>query len=103
MIGPAATFVLLGVIAVLTMVASALHGPALAASASSPRSRVRSSSPRDSRGYWPVVLYLAFVVGAAYGVARLRLWRWLALSRLPSAAMLWSWVLRRQRRPTSCP
>jgi uncharacterized membrane protein len=89
LIGPATTFVLLGVISILTVVAATLHGPALAglglvASLASPL-LVSSGQPR----YWPVVLYLAFAVGAAYGVARLRLWRWLAVAAAVGA-MLWS-------------
>jgi uncharacterized membrane protein len=80
LIGPATTFVLLGLIAVLTMVAATLHGPVLAAlglvgAIGSPL-LVSSDDPQP----WALVIYLAFVVLPAYGVARLRLWRWLALS-----------------------
>jgi uncharacterized membrane protein len=80
MIGPGAAFVLLGAVALVTMFASALHGPALAAlglvgALASPL-LVSSAEPK----LWPVALYLAFVVFAAYGLARLRLWLWLALS-----------------------
>ena len=35
-----------------------------------------------------LVLYLAFAVGAAYGVARIRLWRWLARAAA-TGAILW--------------
>jgi uncharacterized membrane protein len=80
LISPAATFVLLGAIAVLTMVAATLHGPVLAAlglvgALGSPL-LVSSNDPQP----WALVIYLAFVVLPAYGVARLRLWRWLALA-----------------------
>jgi uncharacterized membrane protein len=80
MVGPGAAFVFLGAVAVITMFASALHGPALAAlgfvgALASPL-LVSSAEPK----LWPVMLYLAFVVCAAYGLARLRLWLWLALS-----------------------
>jgi uncharacterized membrane protein len=68
-------FVLLGVIAVLTMIAAALHGPALAAlglvAALGSPLLVQSQQPQP----WAVVVYLAFVALAAYGVARLRLWK----------------------------
>jgi uncharacterized membrane protein len=89
MIGPAAAFVLLGAVAVATMFASGLHGPALAAlglvgALVSPL-LVSSAEPK----LWPVVLYLAFVVFAAYGLARLRIWRWLALSAA-AGAILWT-------------
>ena len=91
MIGPAAAFVTLGAIAVVTMLASALHGPALAAlglvgALASPL-LVASAEPKP----WPVVLYLAFVVFSAYGLARLRLWEWLALSAAVGA-ILWGWL-----------
>lgn len=89
LIGPGATFVLLGLVAVLAMVASTLHGPALAAlgllgALGSPL-LVSSDRPQP----WPLVIYLAFVVLPAYGVARLRLWRWLALAA-SVGALLWS-------------
>lgn len=80
LISPAATFVLLGAIAVLTMVAATLHGPVLAAlglvGAMGSPLLVSSDDPQP----WALVVYLAFVVLPAYGVARLRLWRWLALA-----------------------
>ncbi|MBB4040229.1 putative membrane protein [Microvirga flocculans] len=80
LIGPAATFVLLGAIAVLTLTASTLHGPILAAlgllGAMGSPLLVSSDKPQP----WAMVIYLAFVALPAYGVARLRLWRWLALA-----------------------
>lgn len=80
--------VLLGGIAVLTMLAASLHGPALAAlglvgALGSPL-LVQSDEPRP----WPLVVYIACVVLAAYGVARLRLWRWLAVAAA-TGALLW--------------
>ncbi|WP_246389325.1 DUF2339 domain-containing protein [Microvirga mediterraneensis] len=89
LIGPATTFVLLGLIAVLAMVASTLHGPALAAlglvgALGSPL-LVSSNDPQP----WALVIYLAFVVLPAYGVARLRLWRWLALAAA-MGALAWA-------------
>jgi len=89
LIGPAATFVLLGLVAMLTMIAATLHGPALAAlgliGAMGSPLLVSSDNPQP----WALVIYLAFVVLPAYGVARLRLWRWLALAASVSA-LLWS-------------
>lgn len=91
-LGPAAAFVLLGAIGGGAMVASALHGPALAAlgllGAFAAPLLVSSGDPRP----WPVVLYLAVVAASAYGVARLRLWRWLALSAA-GGAILWGMAL----------
>ena len=89
LISAATAFVLLGVVSVLTVVAAILHGPALAglglvASLASPL-LVSSGRPQ----FWPVALYLAFAVAAAYGVARLRLWRWLACAAA-TGAIVWS-------------
>ena len=92
LIGPAATFVLLGLTSLLGLVASALHGPALAglgllASLASPL-LVSSDTPK----LWPVVLYLTFAIATAYGLARLRLWRWLAVSAAVGGA-LWTLLM----------
>ncbi|MBZ6076205.1 DUF2339 domain-containing protein [Microvirga puerhi] len=89
LVGPGTTFVVLGLIAVLAMVAATLHGPALAAlglvgALGSPL-LVSSDEPQP----WVLVIYLAFVVLPAYGVARLRLWRWLALAGA-AGALLWT-------------
>lgn len=92
LIGPAATFVILGAIAVLTMVAATLHGPALAAlglvAALGSPFLVSSDRPQP----WALVIYIAFVVLAAYGVARLRLWRWLALAAA-AGALAWTFPI----------
>ena len=71
-IGPAAAFVLLGIIGVGTMLAAALHGPALAglglAGALLAPLLVAAQAPSP----WPLVIYLTVVAGAAYALARLR-------------------------------
>ena len=89
LIGPGTTFVLLGLVAVLAMIASTLHGPMLAAlgllGAMGSPLLVSSDRPQP----WALVIYLAFVVLPAYGVARLRLWRWLALAG-SMGVLLWS-------------
>jgi uncharacterized membrane protein len=92
LIGPGPAFVGLGAIAVLAMLAAALHGPALAAlglvgALGSPL-LVESDAPQ----VWPLVIYLAFVGLSAYGVARLRLWRWLAASAA-AGGVLWGLAL----------
>ena len=87
-IGPAFAFILLGVIGVATMFAAALHGPMLAglglAGAYVAPLLVSSNEPSP----WPVVLYLAVVAAAAYGLARLRHWLWLAAFAV-GGAFLW--------------
>src|SRR3712207_2956575 len=80
LIEPALAFVLLGALSVLTMLAATLHGPALAAlglvAALASPLLVQTGEPN----LWALVVYLAFVTFTAYGVARLRLWKWLALA-----------------------
>src|SRR5215470_15353677 len=87
-IAPAAAFVLLGIIAIATMLAAALHGPALAGlglvgSGVAPL-LVSSQTPSP----WPLVIYLAIVATAAYALARLRRWLWLAVA-VVAGAFLW--------------
>jgi uncharacterized membrane protein len=81
--------VLLGAVAVLAMAAATLHGPALAAlgliGAMASPLLVSSDEPQP---VW-LVLYLAFVVLAADGVARLRLWRPLAVAAA-MGALFWT-------------
>jgi uncharacterized membrane protein len=91
-VGPAMAFVLLGAIAIATMFAAALHGPALAglglAAAFLVPMLIDSAEPNP----WPLVLYLAVVAGAAYTLARMRRWLWLAVSAV-AGAVLWGFVL----------
>ncbi|CAN5538264.1 DUF2339 domain-containing protein [soil metagenome] len=86
---PATAFILLGIVAMCTMAAALLHGPALAglgvvAAFATP---VLVSSDRPD--YWALYLYLAVVSAAAFGLARIRLWRWLALATI-ALATLWT-------------
>ena len=91
-IDPATAFVLLGAIGVATMLAAALHGPALAglglAGAFAVPLMVTSQQPSP----WPVVLYLATVAASAYALARLRRWLWLACAAV-AGAMAWGLAL----------
>ena len=91
-IGPGMAFILLGAIAVATMFAAALHGPALAglglATAFLVPMLIESAAPSP----WPLVLYLAVVAGAAYALARMRRWLWLAVSAV-AGGVLWGIVL----------
>jgi uncharacterized membrane protein len=91
-IGPAAAFVLLGAIALTTMLAAALHGPALAglglAGALVVPMLIASQDPNP----WPLVLYLAVVAAAAHALARVRRWPWLAAAAV-AGALVWGFAL----------
>jgi uncharacterized membrane protein len=91
-LGPAPAFVLLGLIGVVTMVASALHGPGLAGLGLLGALAVPLLVGGGDPALWPLVLYLVPVVATAYGVARLRLWRWLALGAA-AGALAWGLLL----------
>jgi uncharacterized membrane protein len=85
---PAFAFVLLGAVALATLAAALLHGPALAAlglvGAFVTPALVASSEPN----YWALYIYLAVVTAAAFALARTRLWQWLALIAVV-AGLVW--------------
>ena len=91
-IGPAAAFTVLGAIAVATMLAAALHGPALAGLGLAGALAVPLLIGADEPSPWPVVLYLVAVAAAAYALARMRRWLWLA-SAVVAGAVAWGIVL----------
>jgi uncharacterized membrane protein len=86
-IGTPAAFVLLGLIGIGTMLAAALHGPALAGLglAGAYVAPLLVTSVRPSP--WPVMIYLAVVSAAAMGLARIRHWLWLAMLAVAGAAV----------------
>jgi len=88
-LAPATAFVLLGLVALGTLAAALLHGPALAglglAAAFATPVLVSSEKPE----FWALYLYLAVVTAAAFGLARIRLWRWLAVTTIVFA-LLWT-------------
>lgn len=91
-IGPATTFILLGAVGLATMLAAALHGPALAglglAGSYATPLLVRSQSSDP----WPLVLFLFIVAASALVLARLRAWGWLAAVTVVGA-LIWGAVL----------
>ena len=97
-IGPAAAFVLLGIIGVGTMLAAALHGPALAGLGLAGSLAVPLLITSQSPNPWPVVFYLAAVAAAAYALARLRRWLWLAIA-VVAGVFLWGLALMGQVSP----
>jgi uncharacterized membrane protein len=91
-IGPAAAFVALGAIGVATMLAAALHGPALAGLGLAGSLAVPLLVSSQTPNPWPLVVYLAVVSAAAYALARLRRWLWLAVA-VVAGAVLWGIAL----------
>jgi uncharacterized membrane protein len=88
-LAPASAFVLLGLVALGTLAAALLHGPALAglgiAGAFITPVLVSSNEP----DYWALYIYLAVVTAAAFALARARLWRWLVVTTI-ALALLWT-------------
>jgi uncharacterized membrane protein len=89
LIGPAIAFVLLGAVALGTLAAALVHGPALAGlgvvGAFVTPLIVSTAEPN----FWALYLYLAVVTAAAFALARARLWRWLAVTAV-AASVLWA-------------
>src|SRR5204863_5737059 len=88
-LAPASAFILLGVVALGTLAAALLHGPMLAGlgvvAAFATPVLVSSEKP----DFWSLYVYLAIVTAAAFGLARIRLWRWLAVTTI-AFALLWT-------------
>jgi uncharacterized membrane protein len=88
-LAPATAFILLGLVALGTLAAALLHGPALAGlgvvAAFATPVLVSSEKP----DFWALYIYLAVVTAAAFGLARIRLWRWLAVTTI-TFALLWT-------------
>lgn len=84
-IGPTLAFVLLGATALLALVGAALHGPWLAGLGLIGAYATPILISSDTSNPWPVVLYLAVVATAAYALARLRQWLWLAVAAVVGA------------------
>ena len=88
-LAPATAFILLGIVALGTLAAALLHGPALAGlgvAAGFVTPLLVSSQKPD---YWALYVYLAIVTAAAFALARIRLWRWLAITTI-AFALLWT-------------
>jgi uncharacterized membrane protein len=87
---PAAAFILLGVVALLTLAAALLHGPMLAGlgviGAYLAPALVSSGRP----DYWSLYIYIAVVTAASFTLARFRMWRWLAIAAIVLGA---AWTL----------
>jgi uncharacterized membrane protein len=90
-IGPAVAFVLLGIVALLTLAAALLHGPALAGLGLIGAFITPLIVSTETPNYWALYLYLAIVTGAGFALARAKMWRWLAIAAI-AASVAWSIV-----------
>jgi uncharacterized membrane protein len=79
-LSPGAAFLLLGVVALATLAAALLHGPALAGLGLVGAFVTPALIGSDQPNYWALYLYLTVVTAAAFMLARVRLWRWLAIT-----------------------
>jgi uncharacterized membrane protein len=86
---PATAFILLGLVALGTLAAALLHGPALAGLGIAAAFVTPVLVSSDQPDYWALYLYLAIVTAAAFGLARIRLWHWLAVTTIV-LALLWT-------------
>jgi uncharacterized membrane protein len=88
-IAPATAFILLGLVALGTLAAALLHGPALAGlgvvGAFATPILVSSNKP----DFWALYVYLAIVTAASFTLARIRLWRWLVVTAI-AFSLLWT-------------
>ena len=79
-LSPAVAFILLGLVALATLAAALLHGPALAGLGVAGAFVTPLLVSSDAPSYWALYVYLAIVTAAAFALARIRLWRWLAVT-----------------------
>jgi uncharacterized membrane protein len=86
---PATAFILLGLVALGTLAAALLHGPALAGLGIAAAFVTPILVSSDQPDYWALYIYLAIVTTAAFGLARIRLWHWLAVTTV-ALALLWT-------------
>ena len=86
-LGPASAFVLLGIVALATLGAALLHGPALAALGQIGAFVAPLLVATDLPNYWALYIYLAVVTAASFALARARLWRWLAITAVVFATL----------------
>src|SRR5262249_11046575 len=86
---PATAFILLGLVALGTLAAALLHGPALARLGVVGAFLTPALVSSDKPDYWALYIYLAIVTAASFGLARVRLWRWLAVTTI-AFALLWT-------------
>lgn len=88
-LAPASAFILLGIVAMCTLAAALLHGPALAGLGIAAAFVTPVLVSSDKPDFWALYIYLAIVTAAAFLLARARLWPWLAITTVVFA-FLWT-------------
>jgi uncharacterized membrane protein len=86
---PGAAFILLGIVALATLAAALLHGPALAGLGVVGAFVTPLLVASDQPDYWALYIYIAIVTAAAFALARARMWLWLAVTAVVLGA-LWT-------------
>lgn len=87
-LAPGVAFVLLGIIALATLAAALLHGPALAGLGLVGAYVSPLLVASDEPNFLALYIYLAIVTGAAFALARMRMWLWLAVTAI-AAGVAW--------------
>jgi uncharacterized membrane protein len=90
-LSPAVAFVALGLVAIATLAAALLHGPALAGLGVVGAFVTPILVSSDKPDFWALYVYIAIVTAAAFGLARIRMWRWLAITTI-AFGTLWALV-----------
>lgn len=90
-LAPPIAFALLGAVALGTLAAALLHGPALAGLGVIGAFVTPILVSSDKPDYWALYIYIAIVTAAAFALARARLWRWLAVTTIVFG-LLWMLV-----------
>jgi len=86
---PGTAFVLLGIVALATLAASLLHGPALAALGQVGAFVTPLLIATGQPNYWALYVYLAVVTAASFVLARTRMWLWLAITAV-AFSLMWA-------------
>ncbi|HWF95631.1 MAG TPA: DUF2339 domain-containing protein, partial [Xanthobacteraceae bacterium] len=81
-LAPATAFILLGMVALGTLAAALLHGPALASLGVAAGFVTPILVSSEQPDFWALYIYLAIVTAASFALARIRLWRWLAVTTI---------------------
>jgi uncharacterized membrane protein len=88
-LAPATAFILLGMVALGTLAAALLHGPALAGLGVVAGFVTPILVSSDKPDFWALYIYLAVITAASFAMARIRLWRWLAITTI-AFALAWT-------------